>query len=89
MWTDTTRALHSRKEQRLPRYLTDSEWKILEPYFTRASHIGRPRKWPMRMIVDALLYMLRGGLPTMEFGEDDASRFSSSNYSTALFLPLA
>ena len=63
MWTDTTRALHSRKEQRLPSNLTDSEWKILEPYFTRASHIGRPRKWPMRMIVDALLYMLRGGLP--------------------------
>lgn len=68
MWTDTTRALHSRKEQRLPSNLTDSEWEILEPYFTKASHVGRPRKCPMRVILDALLYMLRGGLPPMEFG---------------------
>ena len=27
------------------------------------SHVGRPRKWPKRQIVDATLYLLRGGLP--------------------------
>ncbi|MGQ7445317.1 transposase, partial [Streptococcus suis] len=24
---------------------------------------GRPRKWPLRRIVEAILYLLRGGLP--------------------------
>jgi transposase len=63
MWTDTTRALHACKELSLPSNLTDGEWEILEPYFPRPSHVGRPRKWPMRIIVEAILYMLRGGLP--------------------------
>ena len=63
MWTDTTRIEHARKEQRLPSDLTDREWEVLEPFFPPLSLVGRPRKWPTRIIVDALLYMLRGGLP--------------------------
>lgn len=63
MWTDTTRIEHARKEQRLPSDLTDREWEVLEPFFALPSFVGRPRKWPTRIIVDALLYMLRGGLP--------------------------
>jgi transposase len=63
IWTDTTRAQHARKEQRLPSDLTDDEWAVLEPYLPPPSFVGRPRKWRVRHIVDALLYMLRGGLP--------------------------
>ena len=63
MWTDTTRVRHARKEQRLPSDLTDREWEVLEPFFPPPSHVGRPRKWSTRIIVDALFYMLRGGLP--------------------------
>ena len=63
MWTDTTRVQHARKEQRLPSDLTDREWEVLEPFFAPPSHVGRPRKWATRIIVDALFYMLRGGLP--------------------------
>ena len=43
--------------------LTDREWEVLEPFFPPPSHVGRPRKWSTRIIVDALFYMLRGGLP--------------------------
>ena len=25
--------------------------------------MGRPRKWPLRRIIEAILYLLRGGLP--------------------------
>lgn len=39
------------------------EWALLEPFFPPASHVGRPRKWPLRRIVEAILYLLRGGLP--------------------------
>jgi putative transposase len=63
MWTDTTRAQHAREGQRLPSDLTDDEWAVLEPFFPPPSDVGRPRKWPTRIIVDALFYMLRGGLP--------------------------
>ncbi len=63
MWTDTTRAHHARLGLALPSDLTDGEWAVLEPFFPPPSHTGRPRKWPMRRIVEAILYLLRGGLP--------------------------
>ncbi|QYE33572.1 IS5 family transposase (plasmid) [Polymorphobacter sp. PAMC 29334] len=63
MWTATTRAQHARKGPGLPSDLTDAEWAVLEPLLPAASTVGRPREWPMRRIVDAMLYLLRGGLP--------------------------
>ena len=63
MWTDTTRAHHARTGLALPSDLTDGEWAVLEPFFSPPSHVGRPRKWPLRRIVEAILYLLRGGLP--------------------------
>ena len=63
MWTDTTRAIHARKGLALPSDLTDAEWAVLEPLLPPALPGGRPRKWPLRRIVEAMLYLLRGGLP--------------------------
>lgn len=63
MWTDTTRAHHARAGLALPSDLTDAEWAVLEPFFPPPSRVGRPRKWPIRRIVEAILYLLRGGLP--------------------------
>jgi transposase len=63
MWTDTTLIDHARKVQRLPSDLTDREWEVPEPFFALPSFVGRSRKWPTRIIVNALLYMQRGGLP--------------------------
>lgn len=63
MWTDTTRALRARRGLNLPSDLTDAEWAVLEPLLPPASHVGRSRKWPTRRIVEAMLYLLRGGLP--------------------------
>ena len=63
MWTDTTRAQYARTGLALPTDLTDGEWAVLEPFFPPPSYVGRPRKWPMRRIVEAILYLLRGGLP--------------------------
>ena len=63
MWTDTTRAQYARADLALPSDLTDDEWALLEPFFPPPSHVGRPRKWPLRRIVEAILYLLRGGLP--------------------------
>lgn len=63
MWTDTTRAHYARKGLALPSDMTDAEWAAIEPFFPPPSHVGRPRKWDLRRIVEAILYLLRGGLP--------------------------
>ena len=63
MWTDTTRVQYARSGLALPSDLTDGEWGLLKPFFPPLSLVGRPRKWPIRRIVEAMLYLLRGGLP--------------------------
>jgi len=61
MWTDTTRAQYARADLALPTDLTDAEWAVLEPFFPPPSQVGCPRKWPLRRIIEAILYLLRGG----------------------------
>jgi transposase len=63
MWTDITRAKHARKGLRYSSDLTDGEWAVLEPLFPVRPTLGRPPKWPLRTIMDAMLYVLRSGLP--------------------------
>jgi putative transposase len=44
-----------------PSDLTDSQWLLIEPLIPAAWPGGRPRKHPMREVVNALLYVLRQG----------------------------
>ena len=62
MWTPTTRRQRSRNDLRYGSDLTDMEWKILAPLMPQPGRTGRPRKWPMREIVNAIFYVLRGGI---------------------------
>lgn len=41
--------------------LSDAEWAILEPLLPPAKLGGRPRKWPMRTIMDGIFYVIRSG----------------------------
>ncbi len=41
--------------------LTDDEWSIIYRYFPRIKKQGRPPKHLKRAIVNAILYILRGG----------------------------
>jgi transposase len=63
MWTATTRAQHRRDGLRFPSDLTGAEWAVLAPLLPEPSPVGRPPSWPMREIVDAIFYVLRGGIP--------------------------
>jgi transposase len=62
MWTPTTRRQHSRDELRYETDLTDAEWALLAGYFAAPSRRGRPRAWPVREIVNAIFYVMRGGI---------------------------
>ena len=63
MWTPTTRAQHKRACPRYGSDLTDAEWAILEPLLPPPRGCGRHRKWPMRELLNAIFYALRGGCP--------------------------
>jgi len=63
MWTATTRAQHNRDGLRFASDLTDAEWAVLERHLPPTPATGRPPLWPMREIVNAIFYVLRGGIP--------------------------
>lgn len=62
MWTPTTRQYYSRPAARYQTDLTEAEWHVIEPYLPPPKTTGRPRAWPMREIVNAIFYVLRGGI---------------------------
>jgi putative transposase len=43
--------------------LTDQEWAILKPLLPGPRSTGRPRQVELRRVVDAVFYLLRGGVP--------------------------
>ena len=62
MWTPATRRQHSRAGLRYETDLTDAEWCLIAPYLPGPKSTGRPRRWPLREIVNAIFYVLRGGI---------------------------
>jgi len=64
MWPPASRG-QSTQTRRTPRYqtdLTDTDWRLIEPQLPPAKTTGRPRAWPMREIVNAIFYVMRGGI---------------------------
>jgi len=62
MWTPVTRRQHSREGLRYETDLTDAEWALIEPLVPEPCKRGRPRAWPAREIINAIFYVLRGGV---------------------------
>lgn len=46
-----------------PSALSDCEWAIVAPLLPSPARRGRPRCWSLRLILDALFYLLRTGCP--------------------------
>ncbi|WP_222183995.1 transposase, partial [Geminicoccus harenae] len=44
-----------------PSDLSDAEWTALEPLLPPPSHLGRPPKWPRRVMAEAIFYLVRSG----------------------------
>ncbi len=41
--------------------LSDAEWALIEPHLPAPRAPGRPRDHPLREILDAVFYVVRGG----------------------------
>ncbi|WP_328404792.1 IS5 family transposase [Nocardia sp. NBC_00403] len=54
--------------------LTDPEWTLLEPLLplpgNHAGRGGRPEKWPRRLVLDAVFYLVRGGIAWAQLPHD-------------------
>lgn len=50
------------KRKRYPTDVTQAEWRILEPLMPAAAPTGRPRTYEWREILNALFYVVRGGI---------------------------
>ena len=44
-----------------PTDLSDAQWDKLLPYLPKPSPIGRPLKWEMRSIINAIFYIVKSG----------------------------
>ena len=62
MWTPATRRRHSRAGLRYGSDLTDAEWAILAPFLPALAGCGQRRAYALREIVNAISYVLRGGI---------------------------
>ena len=61
MWTPAARAQLARDACFYATSLTDAEWALVAPLMPAPARRGRPRRWPLRLIVEAILYVLRTG----------------------------
>lgn len=50
------------KTQIYPTDLSDSQWHIIQPLIPPGKLGGRPRELDMRMVINALLYIVVGGI---------------------------
>jgi putative transposase len=62
MWTPATRRQHNRESLRYETDLTDAEWNLIASFMPARRSTGRPRKWPLREIMNAIFYVMRGGI---------------------------
>ena len=70
MWTPATRKKYTRPSTRYQTDLTDAEWRVIEPLLPPAKTTGRPRKWPMREICNAIFYLLGTGCQWRQMPRD-------------------
>lgn len=61
MWTPTARAQLARDHIPYATSLPDAEWAVVAPFMPQPTRTGRPWAWPLRHVLDGVLYLLRTG----------------------------
>jgi transposase len=70
MWTKITRPKYERKGSGYSSDLGAVEWALIEPRLPKRKRLGRPPKTEMRMVVNAVLYMVRTGCQWRQLPKD-------------------
>jgi putative transposase len=60
-WTKTTRKQYRRSGLRYASDVTDAEWKLIARLLPKPRRVGRPREVDLRIVLNAMLYILATG----------------------------
>jgi putative transposase len=60
-WTKTTRKQYRRDGLRYASDVTDAEWKLIARLLPKPRRVGRPREVDLRLVLNAMLYILATG----------------------------
>ena len=60
-WTETTRRQYDREGAGYASDVRDAEWRLIAPFMPKARRLGRKRTTDLRVVVDAILYILTAG----------------------------
>jgi transposase len=79
-WTEITRAYYWREGAGYASDATDGEWAAISGLLPPPSLVGRPRRWDLRRIVDAILYVLATGCQWRALPKDFPPRSTVQGY---------
>jgi putative transposase len=79
-WTEITRAHYRREGLDYASSTTDREWALLMPFMPAAKPLGRPRKTDLRIVVDAIFYILATGCQWRALPKDFPPRSTVQGY---------
>ena len=80
MWTRQARIQHAPREERYPSDVTDAEWSIISPMIPPPRRGGRHRETDMRVVMNAVRYVLRTGCQWRQLPKDFPPRSTVYNY---------
>lgn len=80
MWTEITREQYRRDELRYASDTRAEEWAQIAPLLPQPRRLGRPREWDLRVIVDAVLYLLWTGCQWRALPRDFPPRSTVQGY---------
>jgi putative transposase len=79
-WTETTRLQYRRDWLRYASDMTDDEWAVIVPLMPEPRHLGRPRAVDLRVVVNAILYVLATGCQWRALPKDFPPRSTIQGY---------
>jgi transposase len=80
MWTETTRRQYRRDHLAHASDTTEAEWLLLSFFLPAPCRIGRPREVDLRMVMNAILYILATGCQWRALPKDFPPRSSVQYY---------
>jgi putative transposase len=80
VWTAITREQYRRDPSGYASELNDAEWLLLSFFLPGPSHVGRPREVKLRMVMNAILYVLATGCQWRALPKDFPPRSTVQYY---------
>ena len=80
MWTGTTREQYRRDHLRYASDTSDAEWLILSFFLPEPCRVGRPREVDLRVVMNAILYVLATGCQWRALPKDFLPRSTVQYY---------